>query len=333
MNKQEDLRWGIIGLGNIAHKMADALSLTPGNQLYAVASKTPSKATAFAGRYNIDHVFSYQEIVNCKEIDIIYVATTHNFHFENAKLALEHGKHVLIEKAFTVNVKEARELVRIAREKKLFLMEAIWTRFLPSLKLLKEKITQHEIGDLRQITISFGKFVGPDYEKRLRDPALAGGATLDLGIYAISFVCYLLDELPTEIKSMTHFGDMGADETSNYMFRFPSGCLTNITTSYNLKMTDEAIMYGTKGYIIFPEFPTSEHFKIYKHEGSNEIKDTNDVFEKNHANGFIYQVEEVSRCIKEGKLESDIISLDETIGIMEVMDTMREEWGFQYPFE
>jgi len=333
MDKQVDLKWGIIGLGNIAHKMADALSTSSGNQLYAVASKTASKASEFADRYGVDFAFSYQEIVNCREVDIIYVATTHNFHFENAKLALEHGKHVLIEKAFTVNAKQAEELVRIAREKNLFLMEAIWTRFLPSLKSLKEKISQHEIGDLRQITISFGKFVGPDYEQRLRDPALAGGATLDLGIYAISFVCYLLDELPIDIKSMTHFGDMGADELSNYMFRFPSGCITNITTSYNLKMTDEAIMYGTKGYIIFPEFSIGQHFKIYKHEGTNEIKDVIGVYENNESNGFIYQVEEVSNCIKEGKLESDIIPLDETVEIMKVMDTMREEWGFKYPFE
>tara|TARA_R110002096_G_scaffold183757_20_gene362017 strand:- start:5443 stop:6444 length:1002 start_codon:yes stop_codon:yes gene_type:complete len=333
MNTQKDLRWGIIGLGNIAHKMADALSLTPGNQLYAVASKTPSKADAFADKYSVEHAFSYQEIVNCKEVDIIYVATTHNFHFENAKLALEHGKHVLIEKAFTVNAKEARELVRIAREKKLFLMEAIWTRFLPSFKLLKEKIIQHEIGDLKQITISFGKFVGPDYERRLKDPALAGGATLDLGIYAISFACYMLGELPSDIKSMTNFGDMGADELSNYMFRFPSGCLANIMTSYNLNMINEAVMYGTTGYIVFPQFTVGEDFEIHKHEGTNEIKNVDNVSEKNHANGFVYQVEEVSRCINAGKLESDIIPLDETVGIMEVMDKMREEWGFKYPFE
>ena len=333
MNINQRLKWGIIGVGNIANKMADALKLTPNNQLYAVASKTPSKARVFADKYGVENVYSYQEIVNSREIDIIYVATTHNFHFDNAKLALNHGKHVLIEKAFTVNANEARELVRIAQEKSLFLMEAIWTRFLPSVKLLKEKIRNHEIGDVKQINIAYGGFVGPDYEKRLRDPALAGGVTLDMGIYAISFACYLLGELPTDIKSMTRFGDMGADEISNYMFRFPSKCLTNISTSYNLKMTNEAIIYGTKGFITFPEFSAGQRFTIFKHEGTNIIKDTIDVLEKNHDNGFIYQVEEVARCIREGKLESNIIPLKETIGIIKIMDKMREEWGFIYPFE
>ena len=333
MNNSQELKWGIIGVGNIANKMANALKITANNQLYAVASKTPSKARIFADKYGVENAFSYQEIVNSEEIDVIYVATTHNFHFDNAKLALEHGKHVLIEKAFTVNAKEARELVRIARENDLFLMEAIWTRFLPSVKLLKEKIRNLEIGDVKQINIAYGGFVGSDYEKRLKDPALAGGVTLDMGIYAISFVCYLLGELPTDIKSMTRFGDMGADEISNYMFRFPSKCLTNICTSYNLKMKNEAIIYGTKGFITFPEFSAGQRFTIFKHEGTNDIKDTIDVLEKNHENGFIYQVEEVARCIQKGKLESNIIPLNETIGIMEVMDKMREEWDFIYPFE
>jgi len=142
--------------------------MKPNNQLYAVASKTPSKAKAFADKYGLENAFSYHEILNSEEIDVIYIATTHNFHFANAKLALEHGKHVLIEKAFTVNAQEARELVRIAREKKLFLMEAIWTRFLPSMKLLKEKISSFKIGDVNQINVNYGGFVGPDYEKCLK---------------------------------------------------------------------------------------------------------------------------------------------------------------------
>jgi len=333
MNNKRKLKWGIIGAGNIADKMANALKITPNNQLYAVASKTPSKAIIFADKNSVENVYSYEEIVNNSEIDIIYVATTHNFHFDNAKLALEHGKHVLIEKPFTINAKQARELVRIAREKNLFLMEAIWTRFLPSIKMLKKKITNHEIGDVKQINISFGVFVEPKYEKRLKDPALAGGVTLDMGIYPISFVCYLLGELPLKIKSMTRFSDLGVDEVSNYIFQFPSGCLTNICTSYNLKMANVANVYGTNGFITFSQFPAGQQFTIYKHEGKNNITDKIDVLENNHNNGFIYQVEEVARCIREGKPESKIIPLNETISIMEVMDKIREEWGFIYPFE
>ena len=327
------IKWGIIGAGIIAKKMVDALRINPNCHLSAVASKSASKARMFADEFGIENAYSYREIVASKEIDVIYVATTHNFHFENAKLALEHGKHVLIEKSFTVNAKEALELVRIARENNLFLMEAMWVRFLPSLKLLKNKIQSHKIGEPKLINITFGGFVSPDYEKRLKDPALAGGVTLDMGIYPISVVCYLLGELPLDIKSMTRFSDLGVDEISNYMFRFPSGCLANISTSYNLKMRNEAKIYGTKGFIEFPQFSAGERFTIFKHEGTNEIQDTIDVLEKNHSNGFIYQVEEVVRCIQEGRLESNIMPLNETISIMEVMDKMREEWGFRYPFE
>ncbi len=333
MDNTQKLKWGIMGAGNIAKTMADALKINPNCQLCAVASKSPSKARMFADENGIENAYTYQKIVNSREIDVIYVATTHNFHFDNTRLALEHSKHVLIEKPFTVNAREARELVRKAREKNLFLMEAMWVRFLPSLKSLKNKIQNHEIGEVKVFNISFGGFVSPEYEKRLKDPALAGGVTLDMGIYPISFVCYLLGELPIEIKSMTCFSDLGVDEISNYMFRFPSGCLANISTSYNLMMRNEAKIYGSRGFIEFPQFGAGERFTIFKHGGTNKIKDTIEVLEKNHSNGFIYQVEEVVRCIQEGKLESKIMPLNETIGIMEVMDKMRGEWGFSYPFE
>lgn len=333
MNNRKKLNWGIMGAGIVANKMADALRINPDSNLFAVASKTSGKAKTFAEKHRIENAFSYKEIVNSKDVDVIYVATTHNFHFENAKLALDNRKHVLIEKSFTVNAKEARELVTIAKKNNLFLMEAIWTRFLPSIKLLKTKISSGEIGEVKQINVSFGGFVGPEYEKRLTDPSLAGGVTLDMGIYPISLICYLLGELPSEIKSMARFSKLGVDEISNYLFRFPSGCFASMNTSYNLKMKNEAQIYGTKGIIEFNNFKDGEHFSIYKHDGSNNIKQTEEIVEKSNSNGFIYQVEEVVKCINQGKLESDTIPLSETIAIMEVMDSMRKEWGFVYPFE
>ena len=333
MKTGKKLKWGIMGAGIIARKMADALELSSLNQLYAIASKTPEKARLFANEFKIGHSLSYEEMVSTKEIDVIYVATTHNFHFENAKLALEHGKHVLVEKAFTVNAKEARELAKIAQESKLFLMEAIWVRFLPSLIKLKNIVNNKEIGEPKVITISFGAYVSPIYEKRLKDPALAGGTTLDLGIYPISFACYILDALPVEIKSMTNFSDLGVDEISHYMFRFPSGCIVNISSSYNLKMNNQATIYGDQGFIDFPDFQKGERFTVSKHNGTNDIQETIEIVEENHTNGFIYQADEVAKCIHKGKLESKIIPIEETIGIMEVMDTMRLQWGFKYPFE
>ncbi|ASG68436.1 hypothetical protein fh0823_14500 [Francisella halioticida] len=143
-------------------------------------------------------------------------------------------------------------------------MEAIWTRFLPSINLIKNKIQKGEIGNVKEIDISFGNFVATEYEKRLKDPNLAGGVTLDMGIYPISFICYILGELPKEIKSMVHFSDLGVDEVANYMFRFKSGCFANIKTSYNLIMKNGAIIYGDKGYIEFPNFQSGEKFTLVK---------------------------------------------------------------------
>jgi dihydrodiol dehydrogenase / D-xylose 1-dehydrogenase (NADP) len=268
------LRWGIIGAGIIAEKLADALNLDPDSKLLAIASKSKERAESFAGKNNVPKVYSYEEIVNDKEIDVIYVATTHNFHFENARLALEHGKHVLVEKAFTINAREAEKLAEIAKEKNLFLMEAIWVRFLPSYKRLKKMLMEGSVGEVKQINISFGNFVPPMYKKRLTDPNLAGGVTLDMGIYPISFVCYMLDELPSEVNSMTRFSSSGVDEISNYLFKFPSGCMTTINTSFNLGMKRTAYIYGSKGYIEFPEFQFGEKFFLHTHEGTNEIKST-----------------------------------------------------------
>ena len=331
MNKK--LKWGIIGAGIIADKMADALHQNKDSELLAVASKSIYRAERFAKNNKVPIACSYAEIVNNNDIDVIYVATTHNFHYKNAKLALEHGKHVLIEKAFTVNSREANTLAELAKERKLFLMEAIWVRFLPSYKLLKKILSEGTIGEIKQINVSFGNFVPPMYEKRLTDPALAGGVTLDMGIYPISFVCFMLGELPNHVKSMTHFSDSGVDEISDYMFRFPSGCMATINTSFNLGMKRTAMIYGSKGYIEFPEFQFGEKFFIHTHDGTNEIKSTEEIVEKNHENGFIYQVEEVVRCISGGKTESSIIPVQETVDIIKLMDGMREEWGFRYPFE
>lgn len=331
--KDKKLNWGIIGAGIIAEKMADALHQNKDSELLAVASKSIDRAQNFSEKNNVPIACSYEKIVNNNDIDIIYVATTHNFHFKNAKLALEHGKHVLVEKAFTVNAPEAETLAKIAENRKLFLMEAIWVRFLPSYKLLKKILADSRIGEVKQINVSFGNFVPPMYEKRLTDPYLAGGVTLDMGVYPINFVCYMLGELPSEVKSMTRFNNSGVDEISDYMFKFPSGCMVTINTSFNLGMKRTAMIYGSKGYIEFPEFQSGEKFFINTHNGTNEIKSTEEIVEKNQENGFIYQVEEVVNCIRDGKIESSVIPIKETVDIMKLMDGMRDEWGFRYPFE
>lgn len=327
------LRWGIIGAGNIARKLADAVLLDDSSELVAVASKALERSTPFAESYNIDACADYQALVARDDVDVVYVATTHNFHYENALLALKHDKHVLVEKPFTVNAKEAQALVDVAAERGLFLMEAIWVRNLPSMVGLKQLLKDGIIGEIKLFNISFGGFASPAYIQRLTRPELAGGVTLDMGIYPITFINFLLDELPEVSRSLCRFSDTGVDELATYMFKYPGGCMANVNTSFNLLTKSEAMIYGANGFIEFPAFQQGRSFTVHIHNGTRDIISTETVSTDNHENGFIYQVAEVAKQIRAGKLQSDIIPLEETVATMKLMDSMRHEWGLRYPFE
>jgi dihydrodiol dehydrogenase / D-xylose 1-dehydrogenase (NADP) len=326
-------KWGIMGAGVIARKMAGALRQEKDAELCFVASKSDERAKTFAQEQDVPGYGSYEELVNDSSIDIIYVATTHNFHRENARMAMEHGKHVLIEKPFTVNAGETDDLISLAKEKNVFLMEAIWTRFLPSYVKLKSLLDTGSIGDVRHLDVSFGNYALPQYEGRLKDPALAGGVTLDMGIYPISFCCYMLNEIPVDIQSMCRFSDRGVDEVASYQFRFPSGAIAQIRASFALKMENRAALFGTKGYVLFPGFCAGDEFTVFTHNGTNEIQNQEAIHMDREENGFIYQVQEVQRCLEAGQTESSVITLKETREIMAVMDSMRTEWGLKYDFE
>jgi len=328
-----NLRWGIIGAGLIAHKLADAVNIDPNSTLVAVASKSAERAQTFAEQYGIESTDDYAALASRTDIDVIYIATTHNFHYENALLALQHKKHLLIEKPFTVNAQQAQELIELARQNGCFLMEAIWVRFLPSMIRLKQILQSGIIGDIRLFNISFGGIAQAQYLPRLTDPQLAGGVTLDMGIYPITFVNYLLDAEPTASKSFCRFAATGVDELATYQLQYESGCIASINTSFNLLTRMEAMIYGSLGYVEFPHFQQGSTFTVHIHNGTRDIERSDTITEQNHGNGFIYQVAEVVRQIRAGKLESDIIPLSETLATMQLMDNLRAEWGFRYPFE
>lgn len=327
------IRWGILGAGNIAHKLADAVRYDEDSELLACASRTPGKARVFAENYGIDAHDSYEALLERDDIDVVYIATTHNFHHDNGRLALAHNKPVLMEKPFTVNAAEADDLITRAREKKLFLMEAIWTRYLPAQRALRQQLRKGIVGEVKHLTASFGGFAPPHYAPRIQDPALAGGVTLDMGIYPISLFCYLLGEVPSEIESMARFSDRGVDEIASYLFRFPSGATAVISTSFNLKMKQEAMIYGSEGYIEYPNFQSGPEFIHHRHDGTDRVADSTSHPFVHEENGFVYQVAEVARCLRAGETESPIIPLDESRAIMAVMDKMRADWGLKYPFE
>jgi len=328
----ETLRWGILGAGIIANRFADALTHEDGHELVAVGSKTPERAREFAERHGGRPV-DYDALLNDPTVDVVYVATTHNFHHENARAALEQGKHVLVEKPITVNANQLRDLMELARDRGFFLMEAMWTRFLPSWQELRARVASGAIGDVRHMDVLFGGIVPPHYEQRLKDPHLAGGVSLDMGVYPLAYACHALGELPTEIASMMRPHTTGVDEIACYLLRFPSGCLVTISTSFDLAIAWRASLHGTKGSIDHPDFPHRESFTIRRHDGRGADESVEEVQVEHEENTFVYQVREVARCVREGALESDVVPLGESLAILDAIDGMRATWGLRYPFE
>ncbi|MFW5643202.1 MAG: Gfo/Idh/MocA family protein [Alkalispirochaeta sp.] len=329
--KRDLYRWGIMGAGIIARKMTAALAETENAEAFRVGSKDPERARRFAMETGIPRWGDYRDLVTDPEVDIVYVATTHNFHAENALLAMEHGKHLLIEKPITVNAVEAERLMRTAREKDLFLMEALWTRFLPSWQKMREIVRSGGIGEVRLIDLTFGKFVPPHFEKRLNDPDLAGGASLDLGVYALTFCAWIFGALPDGLRSTARLTPRGVDELATYQLSFPSGGIAQIATGFNLRMSDRATIYGTRGEIEFTGFPGGSSFVLARHDGGNEILGTEEIALEQVENGFRYQVEEVIACLDGGVRESTIMPPSESTGIIALIDGMRREWGMVYP--
>ena len=327
------IRWGILGTGNIADKLARAVETDSDSTLIACASRTEGKAEAFAEGRGIEAHSDYESLLRRDDIDVVYIANTHNFHAECTRLALEYDKPVLLEKPFTVNAAEAKALVDLARERNLFLMEAIWTRYLPAVQALKQSIQSGSIGHFKHATISFGGFAPPQYLPRLVDPALAGGVTLDMGIYPISLLCYLIGERPSEIQAQCQLNEAGVDELAAYHFRFPCGTTASVSTSFCLKMKQEAMLYGSEAFIEYPNFQSGPSFRLNRHKGGPEVLETEEYQFEQDDNGFVYQVAEVVRCLRAGRLESDRISWQESVEIIAVMDEIRAQAGVKYPFE
>ena len=323
------IRWGILGPGSIAGKFAEGLEALPDAQLAAIGSRTPERAAAFAARFAVPRVHSsYEELVQDAEIDAIYVATPHPFHKEHTILCLEAGKAVLCEKPFTINATEAEAVVQLARTRNIFLMEAMWTRFLPAMAKVRQWIATGAIGAVRMIQADFGFRAGLNPQGRLFNLELGGGALLDIGVYTVSFASMLLGAKPTQIKALAHIGETGVDEQAGIVMGYEDGALAVLSTAVRTTTAHEARILGTEGMIcIEPSFWKSE--KITLRAGDREEIEVLPLI----GNGYNYEAAEVGACLRQGQVESEVMPLDETIEIMHILDTIRAQWGLQYPSE
>ncbi|RSK28825.1 gfo/Idh/MocA family oxidoreductase [Bacillus sp. HMF5848] len=323
------IKWGILGTGGIASTFAKDLAFAKNAERTAVGSRTKESATKFAESHDVSRAYgSYDELLQDSDVDAIYVATPHPFHKENVLACLRAGKAVLCEKPFTVNSRELEEMIQYARENKLFLMEAMWTRFLPPIVKVREWIASGEIGDVLLVKADFGFRAPWDPEWRLLNPALGGGALLDAGIYPVSFASMILGTNPEKILSTAHIGETGVDEQFSIIMSYPSGKTATLNGAIRVGLTNEAYIHGTEGYIRVPSFLSAKSATLYKN--GEEVETFKD--DRNSA-GYAFEIEEVGKCLSQGLVESSVIPLDESLEIMKIMDQIRAQWGLKYPFE
>ncbi|MDQ0230706.1 Gfo/Idh/MocA family protein [Metabacillus malikii] len=325
----ETINWGIMGTGWIAKQFTEDLTFANNGQAVAVGSRTLESAEKFASTHQIARAYgSYEELVQDKEIDAIYVATPHPFHKENVLTCLRAGKAVLCEKPFTMNASELEELVHYARENKLFLMEGMWTRFLPPIQKVNEWINSGKIGEVRLVKADFGFKMDWDPEHRLLNPNLGGGALLDAGIYPVSFAAMIFGANPEKIVSSSYIGETGVDEQFSIILQYPSGKTASLNGAVRVGLTNEAHIFGTNGHIHIPSFLNAKSATLHVNN-EDPVTFTDD----RESLGYAFEAEEVGRCILAGKTESSTISLNQSLGIMKILDEVRGQWGLTYPFE
>ena len=325
---EKEIRWGIAGLGNIAHKFAQDLVELPGCRLMGVGSRNYEKASSFAQSYDTPLYFgSYEELFQCEDIDVVYIATPHNSHADLSIQAMNAGKHVLCEKPLAVNRKEALLMVKVAKEKKVFLMEALWTRFNPSILKVMERIERGDIGRLAYLKADFAFYaLDREEEGRLLNPELAGGSILDIGIYPI-FLAYLLLGLPEKVLATSNFYKTGAEIQTSMIFSYPEAQAI-LYSGLNSHSEMKAEISGTEGTIYLD--PRWHHPQGYTliNNGQQEHFD-----HPVTGIGYSYEIEEVNSCLRLAKTESELWSLQNSLDILGLMDEVRKQSKVVFPFE
>lgn len=326
---KKSINWGIMGCGRIAALFAEGLRTLKNARITGVASLTPGKADRFAQAHRIPKSYTkYESLAEDPDIDIIYVATLHNAHYNNTLLALNSGKHALCEKPFTLNADQAKKLIITARAKKLFLMEAMWTRFLPASQKIKQLIDRGDIGEIQTLRAEFGFYTPWNPNDRLHNLNLAGGALLDIGVYPISYAHWIFGEKPLKIYGSAYIGSTHVDEHSSYLLTFTKERTALLFSSFNIKVPNEAMIAGTKGYIRIPNFFKPTKFWVHDQKGKHHI-----IRVAYKSTGLQYQAKEAADCICKGDIESSIMPLNETLEIMETLDALRSQWRLVYPEE
>lgn len=322
------IKFAILAPGGIANSMAEAVNQLEEIECYAVASRNYERAKTFADKWGFEKAYgSYEEMVNDPLVELVYVASPHSHHYPYAKLCLEHGKHVLLEKAFTVNASQAEELITLARRKGLLLAEAFWPRYMPSRKMIDDLIAQGVIGEVYSVMADFGAPL--THVERLNNPELAGGALLDLGVYPINLALQIFKSPVKEIQSNAVMSPQGVDWMNGITLTFEDGKMAILHSNMLACMGNRGIINGDKGYMEFDEINNCQEIRVF-HE-NKELTARYQVPEQ--INGYEYEAAACVRAIREGKVECEEMPHSETLRLMRVLDAVREQWGFKLPCE
>ena len=322
------MKIGILGTGRIANGVAPAWRALPEIECYACASRTPGKAEAFADEFGFQKVYhTYEEMLRDPQVELVYVATPHSHHYEHMMQCLEHGKHVICEKAFTMNAAQAEKIAAVAKEKNLYVAEAIWTRYMPSRNMINEILASGIIGKPNTLTANLSYVI--DGKQRIIDPALAGGALLDIGVYGLNFAMMHFGEDIDRMESSVKLTDTGVDAMETITIFYKDGRMAVLTHSIYWRSDRKGSIHGDKGYLVVENINNPQSISVY------DMNDNLICFREvpKQVNGYEYEFAEAVRCIEAGKTESDSMPLEKTVKMMRIMDSFRKQWGVIYPQE
>lgn len=320
--------WGILGAGNIANRFVSGFKDNDDGFLVAVGSKTSGKAEAFTAKYGGKPYTSYEEMLSDDNVDVVYIATPHTLHLEHTLLAMSYGKPVLCEKPMAPNVSQAKKIVETARSKNLYAMEAMWTRFFPTMVKVREWLASGEIGKIHLVTADFGFMAQENPTSRLFSPDLAGGSLLDVGIYTLSFAFMVYGKKPNRIASMHDAAVTGVDSRMGCILGYKDGGMASLFSAIRTPTPHEARIVGENGHIIIPRFWHPQKAILFR-KGQQTDEFTCDY----QAEGFQFEMKAVQDDLRAGRKENAVMPLDESVEIAETMDKIRSQWGLIYPFE
>ena len=324
----KDFNWGILAPGSIANKFAQGLSAIPNAVLYAVGSRDLGRAKNFADKHGFKKAYgSYEELAKDPDVDAVYVSTPHPQHEEAVITCLNNGKAVICEKPIAANAAQTSKMIDCARKNKLFLMEAMWTRFLPSICKLRELLAEGAIGKVMHVNADFGFRAGLDPNSRLFAPNSAGGSLLDVGVYNISFCSMIFGKQPDNVQSYLNIGSTGVDETASALLSYNGGQSALVLSAIRLNTPQEATIFGEEGSIKLTPYWCGDSLMLNNKNGSQEIK-----LPFEHG-GFQFEAMEVMSCLEKGLLESSVMPLDESLTVMQTLDKIRKDNNLRYPFE